>query len=99
MATTKKSKTIEVQAFACTMCHSVHAEREAAEECCSCNVCHGQFLKRSSYSSVCDGCCWGQDVRSSRADVRRYTEQLKNAEERLAKLLAKKPPKAGKAAS
>lgn len=92
-------KAVEVRAFACPMCKSVRATREEAEECCSCNECHGQFQKRTSYTSICDGCSWGQNVRGRRADVRRYTEQLKNAEEQLAKLLADKPPKASKGAA
>lgn len=93
IATKMTSKS--VQAWACALCGSVHGERVDADKCCQCSECRGKFEREYAYSSsVCDGCNWGRNVRSARADIRRHQELLDSSKKHLSELLAKKTPKA-----
>jgi hypothetical protein len=92
--TTLKNTTVSVpvSAWACGMCQCVYADKKSADECCKCGSCGKKFKKRSSYDSNCEVCSYGQELRNTRADVRRCQNHLRMARERLERLLKEPPP-------
>lgn len=90
-----KATSLRVEAFACSQCEGVHRTESEADGCCCCSECGGKFTGRTSYSSQCDGCAYGMDLRNARAEVRREETQLVRSKERLAGLLnGERPAKA-----
>ena len=87
-------ETKKVEAFACGACEVLHRTRHEADACCRCSSCAGKFTKTNNYTTVCDGCIWGERVREARRAIKRADEQVKSAHRALADLLGRKPPKA-----
>ena len=89
------SASIEVQAWACSQCRSVHASQHEADECCQCESCGEKFARSNSYGRTCESCDYGTNLRNARANVERCAESWRHAQRYLNDLWSK-PPSAKK---
>src|SRR5271170_6420999 len=84
-------ETKSVSAWACGMCSALHASKRSADECCTCNTCEKKFAKKSTFSSMCQSCSYGSELRSTRAAVERAREDLNRSRDRLQRLIENPP--------
>lgn len=83
-----------VSGFMCGACTKIYDAETNADACCRCGDCGGKFFHESNFTSTCEGCSWGRNVREARASIRRAKDMLAESERRLAHLLKAKPAKA-----
>ena len=90
--------TSRVQAWRCTRCRTVHETRAKAEKCCGCDKCGTLFSDdrgASHFTMTCDHCLYSERLRDARKQLRRRTDDLKDAQTRLAELLKDGRPAKG----
>lgn len=91
----KRTEPKKVSAFACGVCDGIYLDRQKAAECCTCSVCDDKFESFRSYTSTCDSCSYGAQLREARAAVKRSEVDLRIRQDRLAELLRQGKPKKG----
>lgn len=86
---------VQVTAFRCELCLTVHAKELSAQKCCTCKKCGLKFKSTSGIyrQSECPHCLWSIRVVAARKSVRDAKARLANAEVHLKTMLAIPRPK------